>query len=155
MQIAYRCGERWRMAKPADIEQHSVTTTPDWLTASLSRMRIVGAYTLTASAPLPGGVSSDIFRLELSGSTICVKRALPKLKVAADWRVPPERNRNEVEWIKVAGSIVPGAVPAIIAEDADGGAFAMSYLPPETYPNWKERLRDGDIEIAFAAAVGD
>src|SRR5947207_9577906 len=31
----------------------------------------------------------------------------------------------------------------------------MSYLPPATCPNWKERLRDGDIEIAFAAAVGD
>jgi aminoglycoside phosphotransferase (APT) family kinase protein len=31
----------------------------------------------------------------------------------------------------------------------------MRYLPPDRYPNWKERLRDGDIDIRMAAAVGD
>ena len=34
--------------------------------------------------PLTGGVSSDIYRVELPGRLICVKRALPKLKVSAD-----------------------------------------------------------------------
>jgi aminoglycoside phosphotransferase (APT) family kinase protein len=118
-------------------------------------MKIVGAYTTPRMAPLMGGVSSDIYCVELPETTICVKRALPKLKVAADWRVAPERNRNEVEWMRAAGAIVPGAVPEILAEDPDGGTFAMSYLPPETHPIWKERLRDGDIDIAVAAAVGD
>ena len=56
-----------------------------------------------AFAALPGGVSSEIFRVDLPGGSVCVKRALPKLKVAADWRVPVERNRCEVEWMRVAG----------------------------------------------------
>jgi len=143
------------MARTVPVEPHSGSQSPDWLLMSLRQMKIVGAHTVPSTTPLAGGVSSDIYRVELPEATICVKRALPKLNVAADWRVPPERNRNEVEWMKVAGAIVPGAVPEIVAEDADGGAFAMSYLPPATYPNWKERLRDGDIDIAVAAAVGD
>ena len=46
--------------------------------------------------PLPGGVSSDIWRVSLPGrGDICVKRALPKLKVAADWRAPTARSLYE------------------------------------------------------------
>jgi aminoglycoside phosphotransferase (APT) family kinase protein len=143
------------MAKGRHIAQKLAGEAPEWLVASLRRMRIVGAHILPRATPLAGGVSSDIFRVELAEATICVKRALPKLKVAADWRVPPERNRNEVEWMKAAGAVVASAVPKILAEDAAGGAFAMSYLPPDIYPNWKERLRDGEIDLSVAAAVGD
>ena len=45
--------------------------------------------------PLTGGVSSDIWRINLPGGPICVKRALAKLRVAADWRAPVGRNRYE------------------------------------------------------------
>src|SRR5436190_16500886 len=124
------------MAEEHRVAQDSVGAVPEWLVDSLRRMKIVGAHTKWCAAPLAGGVSSDIYRVELAEATICVKRALPKLKVAADWRVPPERNRNEVEWMKAAGAIVPSAVPKILAEDPDGRAFAMSYLPPDAYPNW-------------------
>ena len=41
---------------------------------------------------LPGGVFSDILRIDLSGRSLCFKRALAKLKVAADWRAPVELN---------------------------------------------------------------
>jgi aminoglycoside phosphotransferase (APT) family kinase protein len=118
-------------------------------------MRIVGAHTKFGCAPLPGGVSSDIYRIDLPAATICVKRALPKLKVAADWRAPPERNRSEVAWMRTAGAIVPWAVPDILGDDPEAGAFAMSYLPPSRYPVWKERLRDGAMDTDVAAAVGD
>ena len=104
---------------------------------------------------LRGGVSSDIYRVDLPAATICVKRALPKLKVAADWQAPPERNRNEVAWMRTVGAIAPGAVPKIVGQDPEGGAFAMEYLSPSRYPIWKERLRDGVIEVDAAAAVGD
>jgi aminoglycoside phosphotransferase (APT) family kinase protein len=105
--------------------------------------------------PLTGGVSSDISRVDARGATFCVKRALAKLKVAADWRAPVARNHSEAEWLRVAGAIVPDAVPRLLAEDADAGLFAMEWLPPERYPVWKSELRDGRIDTAFAAAVGD
>jgi aminoglycoside phosphotransferase (APT) family kinase protein len=74
--------------------------------------------------------------------------------VAADWQAPVERNRYEVEWMRVAGEIVPDAVPAILGEDRAGGCFAMAYLAPGDHPVWKTLLRDGEIDAATAAAVG-
>ena len=105
--------------------------------------------------PLEGGVSSDIFRVEAPKATFCVKRALPKLKVAAEWRAPVGRNRYEVDWMRVAGGIVPASVPRILAEDREAGAFAMEWLPPERYPVWKAQLRDGILDPSTAASVGD
>lgn len=122
---------------------------------SLARMALVSADQPVRLIPLTGGVSSDIWRVEAPGATFCVKRALPRLKVAADWRVPTGRNRYEVAWFRVAAGIVPSAVPAILGDDPEAGAFAMAWLPPERYPVWKALLRDGTIDSRTAAAVGD
>ncbi|HEV2042627.1 MAG TPA: aminoglycoside phosphotransferase family protein [Casimicrobiaceae bacterium] len=109
-----------------------------------------------AVAALAGGVSSDIYRVDLpSGVTVCVKRALPKLKVAAEWRAPVSRNRWEAEWMRVAGEITPSAVPRLLGEDRDTGCFAMEFFPPERYPTWKALLSVGAIDTADAARVGD
>ncbi len=104
---------------------------------------------------MSGGVSSDICRVDVGGRTLCVKRALPKLNVAADWRAPVERNHFEVEWLRIAGAVVPDAVPPLLGEDREGGAFAMAWLPPERYPVWKSLLRDGAVAASVAARVGD
>jgi 5-methylthioribose kinase len=61
--------------------------------------------------PLAGGVSSDIARVDVAGRSFCVKQALPKLKVAADWRAPVARNHSEAEWIRVASELVPTRCP--------------------------------------------
>jgi len=127
----------------------------DGLARALRNMALVSARTPIASAPLPGGVSSEIFRIDLPSGPVCLKRALPKLKVAADWRVPVERNRSEVDWMRVAGSIVPAAVPSILGEDRATGCFAMAYLSPDTHPVWKDLLRIGVVDPVTAAAVGD
>jgi len=118
-------------------------------------MLTVGAHIELRMFPLAGGVSSEIFRVELPGGPVCVKRALPKLKVAADWRVPVERNRYEVEWMRVASEIVPSAVPRILGEDRDTGCFAMDYLEPASHPVWKDQLRAGMVDLHVAAAIGD
>jgi aminoglycoside phosphotransferase (APT) family kinase protein len=133
-------------------QPNSQTSTS--LYESLRRMGLIAASETPPLTPLAGGVSSDIYRVDLAGGPVCVKRALDKLKVAAEWRAPVERNRFEVEWMRVAGGIVPQAVPQVIAEDAAGGAFAMSWLDPKSFPVWKAQLRDGRIETGTAAAVG-
>ena len=122
---------------------------------ALARMAIAGAHTPVVLTPLAGGVSSDIYRAELPSRVICVKRALPKLRVEADWHAPVERSRYEVEWMRVAGAVVPAAVPAVLGADAETGAFAMEYLPPETHPTWKSQLLAGLVDPAVAAAVGE
>ena len=104
--------------------------------------------------PLTGGVSSDISLVSVDTRRFCVKRALAKLKVAADWRAPVERNKSEVEWMKVVARIAPGSVPEVLADRSHDGWFAMAYLDPAQHPLWKTELRDGRIDVAFAAAVG-
>jgi aminoglycoside phosphotransferase (APT) family kinase protein len=122
---------------------------------SLARMAIVGTHTPARLVPLAGGVSSDIYRVEVPGATFCVKRALPRLKVAADWQVPVDRNRYEIAWLERAAAIIPGAVPRVLGVDPTGGAFAMEWLAPDRHPVWKAELRDGRIDLAVASAVGE
>ena len=105
-------------------------------------------------APLQGGVSSDITLVTAGPRQFCVKRALEKLKVAADWRAPVERNRSEVDWLQTVAAMLPGSVPRVLSDQSAHGWFAMEYLAPETHPVWKMQLRDGAINPDFAAAVG-
>ena len=129
---------------------------PTELLAALERVHLLAPGESAHVTPLSGGVSSDILRVDLpDGRRVCVKRALAKLKVQADWRAPIERNRWEARWLKVAGDIVPGAVPKVLAEDASSGMFVMDYLEPARHPVWKSQLRDGVIESQFAALVGE
>ena len=107
---------------------------------ALVNMGIVSAHQSVTLTPLVGGVSSDVYRADLPSGAVCVKRALPKLKVAADWRAPIERNRWEVEWMRTAAAVVPAAVPGILGEDRDTGCFAMAFLPPDRYPVWLSRM---------------
>jgi aminoglycoside phosphotransferase (APT) family kinase protein len=129
---------------------------PSWMHSVLRQATTVGTHIERARAtPLAGGVSSEIYRVDVGGQTLCVKRALPKLKVAADWHVPVERSAYEAEWFRVAGSIVPANVPRLLAEDPAAGAFAMEWLPPDRYPVWKVQLREGVIDAKTAAGVGN
>jgi tRNA A-37 threonylcarbamoyl transferase component Bud32 len=103
---------------------------------------------------LAGGVSSDIWRVSVRGKTICVKRALGKLKVSADWFAPPERNAYEWAWLNFAARHLPLNVPTPLAHDPAVGVLAMSFLPSEHYPVWKNKLLCGSVDVAFAREVG-
>ena len=103
---------------------------------------------------MSGGISSDIWRVDADDAVFCVKRALPKLKVAADWPVPVERNANEAAWFSVVAGFMPEAVPKILAEDAQAGIFAMEYLDEADYPNWKVELSKARVSLDAAREVG-
>lgn len=102
---------------------------------------------------MTGGVSSDIYRVDLAAGPVCVKRALPKLKVAADWRAPVERNAYEFAWMRVVSAIEPDAVPEILGEDAAAGLFVMRFLEPADHPLWKAQLREGIADPATGEAM--
>jgi aminoglycoside phosphotransferase (APT) family kinase protein len=116
-------------------------------------MGLIGPDDSPPFTALAGGVSSDIYRVDLAAGPVCVKRALPQLKVSAVWEAPVERNRWEVAWMRTAAAIVPQFVPRVLADDAESRAFAMEFLAPEGHPVWKAQLRDGTIEVSTAAEV--
>jgi aminoglycoside phosphotransferase (APT) family kinase protein len=124
------------------------------LNAALRRMGLLQDGEAPALTPLAGGVSSLIVRADTARGPLCVKQALPQLKVAALWEVPVERNRAEVAWLRIAGRIVPGSVPQVLGEDSKDKAFAMAWLDPARYPVWKAQLLAGLAEVTVAQAVG-
>lgn len=122
--------------------------------AALQRLRLIAPGEPVRAIPLAGGVSSDIWKVDAASGTFCVKRALAKLKVAADWRAPIERSRYEHDWIATARAIVPSAAPELLGYDAQAGLIAMRYYDPAHFKLWKSELRDGHVDPAFAARVG-
>ena len=124
------------------------------LTRSLRKMGLAAPDEEPDYVPLGGGVSSDIWRADLRGGAVCVKRALPKLRVQMDWSAPIERNQYEVAWFRVAAGIVPDAVPKVLGADVEQRLFVMEYLPPESYRLWRTELHAGRADRAIAAEVG-
>jgi aminoglycoside phosphotransferase (APT) family kinase protein len=108
------------------------------LAASLRRMGLLDPDEPADLVELTGGVSSLIVLARTRRGPVCVKTALPRLRVAAEWLAP----------------VVPRAVPRVLGEDAAGHAFAMDWLDPATHPVWKAELRDGRIDLAIARDVG-
>ena len=135
------------MSEPALIE------TGD-LIDPLRRMGLVEAGESVRLTPLTGGVSSDIALVDAGGRRFCVKRALPRLKVAALWEAPVERNAAEAAYMRAVQRWAPHAVPRVLGEDKEAGWFAMDYLAPEDHRLWKTELLAGIVEPDFAAAVG-
>ena len=82
---------------------------------ALRELGLVGSEPLTGT-PLAGGVSSDIWRIDTSRGPVCAKRALPKLRVTADWRAPIERNLYEARWMRVANQALPGCAPQVLGQ---------------------------------------
>jgi len=120
--------------------------------AFLRSAGLAGANETPRAEPLTGGVSSDIWKVELAQGTVCVKRALPRLRVAQVWEAPVGRNRYERLWMETASAIVPGIAPRVLASGEDG-IFAMEYLDPARHPLWKAELAAGRASPAFAARM--
>lgn len=121
---------------------------------TLATMGYLGDGEHFAIARLSGGVSCDVYRVTLPDRLLCVKRALPKLRVEADWFAPADRAATEVAWLKLVASLHASWVPKILGEDRAQHLFVMEFLPPENHPVWKHELAAGHIDIAFAADVG-
>jgi hypothetical protein len=81
-------------------------------------------------------------------ASFCVL-ALARLKVAATGRFPL-RNRWKSNDAHRRASIVPSAVPQILGEDAEAGAFAMAFRSP--VPGGRD-LSAGDGTVAMAGRM--
>jgi aminoglycoside phosphotransferase (APT) family kinase protein len=120
---------------------------------ALRELGLAGPEPLVGQA-LTGGVSSDIWRIATPAGPVCAKRALPKLRVAADWHAPIERNGYEARWMRVARQAAPGSAPEVLGQHPGLGVLVMRYLPPSAFTLWKQALREGRVDLDTARAVG-
>jgi aminoglycoside phosphotransferase (APT) family kinase protein len=103
--------------------------------------------------PLAGGVSSEIYRVDDGSDSFVVKRALPKLKVAADWFADPARNLHEQDYLRYVDALLPGSAPRLLFASREHCYFAMELLGGDLTP-WKADLLSGQIERRHAATAG-
>jgi aminoglycoside phosphotransferase (APT) family kinase protein len=126
---------------------------PDAFAQALRELGLAGDETLLGQ-PLTGGVSSDIWRIDTARGPVCAKRALAKLRVAADWYAPVERNQYEARWMRVAQAADPGCTPQVLGQHPGLGVLVMQWLAPSDHRLWKTMLRDGQADAATAQALG-
>ena len=102
---------------------------PEVVLAFLGKHGLAAPGERPRAASLAGGVSSDIWRVDLRGgpaAALVVKRALPRLRVAQVWEAPIERNRYERRWLDTANAIVPGAAPRVAAASSAPRSIARA-----------------------------
>ena len=122
---------------------------------SLREHGLLGDGEQFAIGPLSGGVSCDVFLVEVERRPpVVVKRALARLRVAADWRAPVARSESEVAWLRLAAKLDQRLVPHVIVEDPARHLFVMEYLSKTRFPVWKDELAAGVVDAVFAASVG-
>jgi len=107
---------------------------PEPMRLALIRLGLLQEGGQVSLTPLTGGIASDIWKVDLPSSTLCIKRALHRLKVKADWFVPIERNLYEWSYLEIADRAAPGSAPRLVARDTKAYLFVMEYLEPERYP---------------------
>ncbi|QFT30491.1 methylthioribose kinase [Labrenzia sp. THAF82] len=105
--------------------------------------------------PLTGGVASDIAMVEVEGQRLCIKFALPKLKVAEDWKAPVHRNKAEFEWLRVAADIAPESAVKVFGRSEENHGFAMEFLAGDDVFLWKSDLLEGRRIPSRANLVGN
>jgi len=128
--------------------------SPETITEILFDAGLIHDRDNIRQAPLTGGVSSEIIKVESGGAVYCVKRALDRLKVEAEWRAPVERSRYEVRWNRIASEVAPGSAPTVRYQDDERMFFVMDYLDPARYTLWKDKLREGGAAQRDAGQVG-
>ena len=103
--------------------------------------------------PLSGGVSCEIYLVEDGGEKFVVKRALAKLRVAADWYADINRNRHEAEYIRYVAKFLPHSVPVLRQCSSADNYFAMEFLDG-SFSNWKQLMLAGKADVKHAVQAG-
>ena len=131
----------------------SKTEVPIEFVRALNELGLSNASSLYGN-PLTGGVSSDIWCIETEKGFVCAKRALSKLRVAADWYAPVERNLFEARWLQVAHQALAGCAPELLGQHPELGVLVMQYLDPIHYRLWKQELHAGNADVHAAKTMG-
>ena len=102
---------------------------------------------------LGGGVSNVVLSVVSPSRALVVKQARPRLRVLDEWLAKRERALTEAAALRLAGSLTPGLVPAVVDVDADACALTLAHAPPSWRP-WKDLLLAGTGDPAVAEQLG-
>lgn len=128
---------------------------PDDLLAYLRASGRIGPAETPSIAVLAGGVSNRTVLVERpSGEAWVLKQALERLRVAVEWRSPPERVHREALGLRWLGRLAPpGTTVAFRFEDVDYHLLAMDAVP-SPHENWKTLLLAGRLSFDHVDRFG-
>jgi aminoglycoside phosphotransferase (APT) family kinase protein len=129
-----------------------VSTPPATLLDALAAVGVIDRAAPPPMTALTGGVSSEIWRIDVDPVSLVAKQALARLRVRGDWCAPVERTRYEAAWMRAVERLVPGATPRLVAASDD--VIVMEYLAADVHPAWKAELLAGHVDDRVAAELG-
>ena len=97
--------------------------------------------------PLKGGVSCEIYKVDTTTNSYCIKKALKKLRVEKDWYADPIRSYYEYLWLKKTKKILPSSIPEVISYNRMKNYLIIEYLNMSRYSNLKEDLLKGKVDL--------
>jgi tRNA A-37 threonylcarbamoyl transferase component Bud32 len=103
---------------------------------------------------LAGGVSNIVLAVSSGDARVVVKQALPRLRVEDEWLAKRERAINEARALRLASTITPGCVPALLDVDSDLCTLTMTAAPAD-WTTWKDRLLAGEADASVAHRLGE
>ena len=132
-----------------------MTLLDDRCRALIAELNLGQPEDVIGVTPLTGGVASDIAKVDLTNGSICVKFALPKLKVSENWEAPVHRNAAEYAWLELAAHVHPQSAVQLYGRSATQHGFAMEFISGDDVYLWKTAMLEGKHPKGEAAAVGD
>jgi tRNA A-37 threonylcarbamoyl transferase component Bud32 len=130
---------------PGTDGEHRISNVPAPTCEALRELGLTQAAGPLAGEPLSGGVSCDIWRVDLPEGPVCAKKALAKLKVAGEWFAPTSRIDFEAAYYRFARTVEPGVTPEVLGHDPSRGVLVTEYLPSSEHTVWKDELQNGVV----------
>jgi 5-methylthioribose kinase len=108
----------------------------------------------TATA-LGWGVSNVVLRVHAARRSLVLKQSRAQLRTREEWFSNLDRVFREAEVMRTLHDLLPApVVPAVIFEDRDNFAFAMSAAPAD-HLVWKQALLEGHVDLQLGRRAGD
>jgi len=125
-----------------------------WVRQHLIARGLIEPDVLIAVEPLTGGISSDIVAVSGPAIDLVVKRALPRLRVDEEWLADAGRLITEGQALRLAHTLVPNAVPAVVDLDEDTLTLVLARAP-RSWTNWRDDLLAGAIDPTIGGRLGE
>lgn len=105
-------------------------------------------------APLGGGVSNVVLRVETTDRLFVLKQSRAQLRTRDAWFSDLERVYREQEVMQTLAAFLPTyTVPEVLFADRANYVFAMAHAPRGAKV-WKQQLLIGDIDFALGEYAG-
>ncbi len=128
----------------------SLETLPAWLREVPGMTARVGPPESWQAREVSDGNMNAVFVVDGTAGSVCVKQALPHVRLDAAWALPLDRADYEVAWMRLVEPHAGGRIPALYHYDSEQYVIVMEKLAPHII------LRQGLIEgRRFERAASD